>query len=161
MLILFGVRSRARTVGHVTMQCPICGVTCAQALREGRRWFTLFFIPIVPVSHTYALVCSSCGQGRKLDKPQAEQMKVYLAGHAIGAAGGGGGAGTPPAPPGGMPPAAWNPPAMPPPPPGAGAAEGARPAPTPGDAWPAPPPDPGGAAGAWPAPTGPPPDAGA
>jgi hypothetical protein len=83
VIILFGTRGRVRTVGNLTMQCPFCGVTCAEALRETRRFFTLFFIPIIPISHNYALVCSSCGQGRKIDKPQAEQMKAYLAGHAI------------------------------------------------------------------------------
>jgi hypothetical protein len=89
-VIIFGTRGRSKTVGHLTMQCPVCGVTCAQALRDGRRYFTLFFIPVIPFSHTAALVCSSCGQGRKIDKATAEQMKQYLAGHAIGAGAGSG-----------------------------------------------------------------------
>jgi hypothetical protein len=82
VIILFGTRPKVRTVGHLTLQCPSCGVTCAQALRDTRRHFTLFFVPVVPVSRTASLVCSSCGQARKIDKATAEQMTRYLAGDA-------------------------------------------------------------------------------
>jgi hypothetical protein len=147
VLILFGVRGRVRTVGQVTMQCPVCGMTCAQALREAKRYFTLFFIPIFPVSHNYALVCASCGQGRKIDKTEAEQMKQYLAGHALASAGGGFDANGPGGP-GGPPPMGWSPPAgipagIPPSMPPPTAPPIAPGSPNPGS-WPAPvPPDPG------------------
>lgn len=162
MIILFGTRGRVRTVGNLTMQCPFCGVTCAQALREARRFFTLFFIPIIPISHNSALVCSSCGQGRKIDKPQAEQMKAYLAGHAISSAGqpketfGFANPGVAPAPPPsprqlGAPGMGWGPPVVAPPDPGAPVQP---PPPAPGAAH-----GPGATAAGWPAPV--PPDPGA
>jgi hypothetical protein len=114
VILLFGTRGKVKTVGHFTMRCPLCGVTCAQALRDARRHFTLFFVPVFPVSHTAALVCSSCGQGRKIDKATAAQMTEYLAGHVVGSGATGYGAAPPPAV-AWSPPPAFAPPAIPPP----------------------------------------------
>lgn len=61
MLLIFGVRIRFRTIGTVAFFCPRCGGDRQGDRRTARRWFTLFWLPVVPLDQVGEVVeCSTC-----------------------------------------------------------------------------------------------------
>lgn len=61
MLLIFGIRVRFSTVEQGEFFCPHCGGDRPFARRRARRWFTLFFIPLIPLGVVGEIVeCSHC-----------------------------------------------------------------------------------------------------
>ena len=61
MLLIFGIRVRFSTVEQGDFFCPQCGGDRHFARRRARRWFTLFFIPLIPLNVVGEVVeCSTC-----------------------------------------------------------------------------------------------------
>ncbi len=69
MILIFGVRSRLRTIAEGTFFCPKCGADRQYRLQSIRRWFTFFFIPIFPVSKPQGEIvkCTTCGTAFRPD----------------------------------------------------------------------------------------------
>jgi hypothetical protein len=76
MLILFGFRSRRKSLGTTFMLCSRCQRPCAHAIARMQRWFTLFFIPVIPFKTTYFTSCAMCGSAFKIDREKAEQLAM-------------------------------------------------------------------------------------
>jgi len=67
MIIMFGWRSRASAIGHGTFLCPHCGADRQYSHMRMRRWFTLFFIPVIPLNTLGEFVqCDTCKQNFKM-----------------------------------------------------------------------------------------------
>jgi zinc-ribbon family len=65
-IIIWGSRGLNSTVESGTFHCPACERQREYDLKESRRWFTLYFIPIFPISGTQRYVeCQRCGQAFK------------------------------------------------------------------------------------------------
>ncbi|MDQ1424047.1 MAG: hypothetical protein QOD72_1545 [Acidimicrobiaceae bacterium] len=83
MLLIFGIRVRWKTLAEGTFHCPSCGADRSFRRRLARRWFTLFFIPIVPLNVLGEFVeCSSCHTRFKpavLATPTSASIAVELA----------------------------------------------------------------------------------
>ena len=64
-ILLFGTRaiiSTDRSVEPVRTQCPRCNQEADLVGKSYRQWFTLFFVPIVPVSPARRFTqCTNCG----------------------------------------------------------------------------------------------------
>ena len=62
MLLIWGFKARLKTIGDGgTFHCPHCGVDRAYQFREARRWFTFFWIPIIPLKVLGTFVeCTTC-----------------------------------------------------------------------------------------------------
>jgi hypothetical protein len=65
MLFLFGIRTKAKSIGQVERSCSKCAKLTMHNAIESRRWFTLFFIPVVPLGGNYAVRCGVCGLATK------------------------------------------------------------------------------------------------
>ncbi|WP_433478084.1 hypothetical protein ACQPZP_14240 [Spirillospora sp. CA-142024] len=83
MLLVFGLTAVFRTVSEGTFHCPQCGGDRAYRRRAGRRWFSVFFVPMVPLWRlAHAVECRTC-RGRfpvsALRTPTARQMAEALA----------------------------------------------------------------------------------
>lgn len=82
MLIIFGFRVVYRTVGQGTFHCQRCGGDREYRHRAGRRWFTLFFIPVIPLNrvgeHVQCTVCRTRYRMDVLSLPTAAQMQEAL-----------------------------------------------------------------------------------
>jgi hypothetical protein len=63
MLIIFGARLRARAIATGEFFCQQCGADRGYVLQELRRWFTLFFLPVLPMGKVLGqqVKCSTCG----------------------------------------------------------------------------------------------------
>jgi uncharacterized protein YbaR (Trm112 family) len=89
MIILFGWSFKTeKTIGPARKQhCPICNREEFHILHRESRWFTLFFVPVVPYEHHYTLYCPFCkhteelpaGESKKL-KPLAELHRAFMIG---------------------------------------------------------------------------------
>lgn len=82
MLIIFGLRVFYRTIGQGTFHCQRCGGDRPYRHRAGRRWFTLFLIPVIPLAHVGEHVrCDPCGTRYRmavLNLPTTAQMQAAL-----------------------------------------------------------------------------------
>lgn len=82
MLIIWGVRVFYRTTGRGVFHCQHCGGDRQYRLRSGRRFFTLFFIPIIPLNkvgeHVQCLTCKTRYHTSALALPTAQQMQAAL-----------------------------------------------------------------------------------
>ncbi len=63
MIFIFGVRTRASKVSEGDFFCPKCGADRHYVLQRFRQWFTLFFLPIVPIGAAKGeqVKCQTCG----------------------------------------------------------------------------------------------------
>lgn len=82
MLIIFGLRVFFRTLGEGVFHCQRCGGDRNYRLRSGRRFITLFFIPVVPLGtvgqHVQCATCRTRYHADVLRLPTASQMQAAL-----------------------------------------------------------------------------------
>lgn len=61
-MIIFGFSGRTKDLGEaVPTECPRCHNQVFFHLMTRTRWFSLFFIPLIPYSSRHLLVCPICG----------------------------------------------------------------------------------------------------
>jgi hypothetical protein len=82
VLLIFGLSVFFRTLSEGTFHCPHCGGDRPYRRRAGRRWFTLFFLPVLPLNQVGEVVeCRTCGTRfdvAVLRAPTAQQMAAAL-----------------------------------------------------------------------------------
>jgi len=82
LLIIFGFRVFYRTIAQGTFHCRRCGGDRQYRHRVGRRWFTLFFIPVIPLNrvgeHVQCTTCRSRYVPEVLSLPTTAQMQAAL-----------------------------------------------------------------------------------
>jgi tellurite resistance protein len=82
LLLIWGLRVFYRTVSQGTFHCSKCGGDRQYRLRAGRRFFTLFFVPIIPLSktgeHLQCLTCKTRYVTDVLTLPTSAQMQAAL-----------------------------------------------------------------------------------
>ncbi|WP_329176621.1 MULTISPECIES: zinc-ribbon domain-containing protein [unclassified Streptomyces] len=75
-MIIFGTRGYLYTLAMITLVCGRCGNPAAHTLKKRVTKFTLFFVPLFPISTKYVTQCTFCGAAQQLSKEQAEQLQV-------------------------------------------------------------------------------------
>ncbi|MGW9205761.1 zinc ribbon domain-containing protein [Embleya sp. NPDC055664] len=61
-MLIWGFKTIFRTLSGGVFHCPQCGGDRQYHLKQARRWFTLFFIPIFPFKQQGTHVeCATCG----------------------------------------------------------------------------------------------------
>ncbi len=79
MIILFGTRTYLQQLAILTLVCGRCGNPSAHTLRKRVLKFTLFFIPLFPISTKYAMQCTFCGAEQQVPKEQADGLLATVA----------------------------------------------------------------------------------
>lgn len=76
MLIIWGTKGFEKVLGMTKQpyQCSHCGNANYYKIVRQRVWFTLFWIPLFPVSTKYYVLCPICDFGSKLKKDEALAM---------------------------------------------------------------------------------------
>ncbi|MFC8368235.1 MULTISPECIES: zinc-ribbon domain-containing protein [unclassified Streptomyces] len=86
-MIIFGTKGYLYQLAILTLVCAQCGNPAAHTLRKRVTKFTLFFVPLFPVSTKYTTQCTFCGAEQKVTKEQAEQLQAQAIGGGQGGQG--------------------------------------------------------------------------
>ncbi|HET9171012.1 MAG TPA: hypothetical protein VFN97_16360 [Actinospica sp.] len=83
MLIFWQLKIFYKVLANGTFLCPQCGADRAYQHRVGRRWFTLYFIPLFPISgrlneHVRCETCKGMFQTTVLSRPTTAQLSGQL-----------------------------------------------------------------------------------
>jgi hypothetical protein len=82
VLLIFGFAVFFRTVGEGDFHCPHCGGDRHYRHRVARRWFTLFFLPVIPLTRVGEIVeCTTCRNRFNLGAlrlPTVQRMQAAL-----------------------------------------------------------------------------------
>jgi hypothetical protein len=79
VIILFGTRTYLYQLAVLTLVCGRCGNPSGHMLRKRVLKFTLFFVPLFPISTKYSTQCASCGAEQQVPKEQADGMLATIA----------------------------------------------------------------------------------
>ena len=79
MFLIFGIKRMARRLATVFGLCGHCSTPAAQVVGRRSTWFSLFFIPVIPLGSKYFSTCTLCGTSTRIDKNQATQMVAAAA----------------------------------------------------------------------------------
>lgn len=74
MFFIFGIKRMGRRLATVFAMCGQCHSPAAQVIVRRATWFTLFFIPVIPLGSKYVSTCTLCGASIRIDKEQALHM---------------------------------------------------------------------------------------
>ena len=80
MFFIFGWgRTTIKYFGKVMpLKCGKCNNIQYWNLIRKRKWFTLFFIPVIPYENNYYLICPICNNGILLFNDQVEKAKQLI-----------------------------------------------------------------------------------
>ena len=74
MLFLFGTRRRVKMIGQTERHCTKCARPTVHSAIEAKRWFTLFFIPVIPLGGSLGVRCNLCGLTLKASPELKERL---------------------------------------------------------------------------------------
>jgi len=61
LLMFWGFKIRFKTRTSVLFNCPRCGADREGVLRQARRWLTVFYLPLIPLTRIgYHVKCGAC-----------------------------------------------------------------------------------------------------
>jgi zinc-ribbon family len=79
-IIIFGMRRRAKQHGGcVAASCPRCHNEVVLVYLVVTRYFSLFFIPVIPISKKRMLMCPICSWQREIPK-SSEHLALEMIG---------------------------------------------------------------------------------
>jgi len=76
VFLIFGFRSRSKVLTRLLLVCGTCQKPAAQTLILRVRWFTLFFIPVIPFARKHLMQCALCGSVSKITKEEAARLSA-------------------------------------------------------------------------------------
>ena len=79
MIFIFGFRTRSAVLATLNLACRN-GHVAAHRIVKITRWFTLFFIPVIPFSRRYRSVCIQCGLTLEIPREAAEELGERVSG---------------------------------------------------------------------------------
>ncbi|MFE6847956.1 zinc-ribbon domain-containing protein [Streptomyces sp. NPDC057686] len=79
-MIIFGTTVYLYQLAILMLTCRHCGNPAAHAVRKYVTKFTLFFVPLFPISTKCATQCTFCGMEQEVPKEWAEQSQAQAAG---------------------------------------------------------------------------------
>ena len=77
MFFIFGWGRQTRKDFGPTLpiKCGNCNNSGFHRLLHVRKWFTLFFVPVIPYESHHFLLCDVCSRGFELHGPQVDKAK--------------------------------------------------------------------------------------
>jgi hypothetical protein len=76
-MIIFGTRSTLQMLALLHFVCGHCSNPAAQRVMKRVLKFTLFFVPLFPLSKAYYVECVYCGQQSYIDRAQADNYVTF------------------------------------------------------------------------------------
>ncbi|MFE4664906.1 zinc-ribbon domain-containing protein [Streptomyces sp. NPDC056716] len=78
-MIIFGTKGYLYQLAVLTLVCGCCGNPAAHTLRKHVTKFSLFFIPLFPVSTKYTTQCTFCAAEERVTKEVADRLLAQSA----------------------------------------------------------------------------------
>ncbi|WP_019928695.1 zinc-ribbon domain-containing protein [Nocardia sp. BMG111209] len=79
-MLIWGWRRSVTQLAMITLVCGNCHNPAAHTLRKVVTWFTLFFIPLIPLSTKHTLQCTFCGAPSDVPKDRVPEMLALAQG---------------------------------------------------------------------------------
>jgi zinc-ribbon family len=76
-MIIFGWRTAVHRIAMLLLLCQVCGNRAAHPLDKLVEKFTLFFIPVFPLSTSYRLTCTACGVSQAIAPSAVPELMAY------------------------------------------------------------------------------------
>jgi hypothetical protein len=76
MFFLFGFRTKAKAIAQQERACTKCVRPTMHAIVETKKWFTLFFIPVIPLGGNLFVRCGVCGLNTKCAAELKDQIAI-------------------------------------------------------------------------------------
>jgi hypothetical protein len=74
VLIIFGLKRKAHRLATIFALCLACQTPAAQVLISVRTFFSLFFVPVIPVGTKYRTTCTMCGTSTVVSAEYADRL---------------------------------------------------------------------------------------
>lgn len=71
-VIIYGYKTINTVLGRVQQPCPRCQQVTLQTVVRSRRWATLFWVRIFPISTKTNMRCNTCSNQVKVENAQAD-----------------------------------------------------------------------------------------
>jgi hypothetical protein len=81
-MIIFGSRRRNKVLGQVRYACKKCQQNSFHGIVRSRTFFTLFFVPVIPLNKITTSRCGLCGYQESVNN---KEMDDYFSQHGAGA----------------------------------------------------------------------------
>ena len=81
MLFFFGLRTKTRGIKQVECPCTKCARRTVFTAMEVKKYFTLFFIPVIPLGTKRVIRCNLCGLTLKC----SPELEAQITGKAMAA----------------------------------------------------------------------------
>jgi len=78
MILLFGYKTKPKIEGGFKHKCINCKRATIHSIVRVTKWFTLFFIPIIPFSNKLFVKCNLCGMGGELKEEAKEKIEKLI-----------------------------------------------------------------------------------
>jgi uncharacterized Zn finger protein len=79
VILLFGTRLSSTVIAIVSFVCPFCSKDAAQRVIRLVNRFTVFFVPLFPVSTRFVNECTNCGGHTAISREQADNAVAWAA----------------------------------------------------------------------------------
>jgi hypothetical protein len=76
--IIFGDRSSPKVEGGFKGKCECCAKNTVHTVARITKWFTLFFIPVIPFSDKLVVGCNACGLRLELKGESKQKMSQLI-----------------------------------------------------------------------------------
>lgn len=73
-MIIFGTKTYLVQLAMLNLLCQGCGNPAAHSLKRRVTKFTLFFVPLFPVSSKYLTQCTFCGVTGQTTREEADRL---------------------------------------------------------------------------------------
>jgi hypothetical protein len=80
-MVIFGWKQTVRELGALFTYCHSCGLRGWQRIYQKMLWFTVFFLPVLPLRVSGAMVCGMCGVNSQLTKAEAQALVARAKSH--------------------------------------------------------------------------------
>jgi hypothetical protein len=74
-MVVWGTRRRVQQLMTVGMDCKNCQRSTVHSLRRAQKKFTLYFVPLAPLSTHHYLQCNVCGATSEITKDRAAELQ--------------------------------------------------------------------------------------
>ncbi len=66
-MIIFGSKTKPKVLGGIRAACKGCKRQTEHGFVKVTEWFTLYFIPLIPLSNDLFCICGACGAKAKIE----------------------------------------------------------------------------------------------